>query len=369
MTRPASAQTQLQAAQAHIQHIIVIMQENRSFDHYFGAFPGAEGIKFDVNGVPLMCYPLSGGGCLRPYHDRHNTNGAADHTAKASITDVDKNAMDGFLIEQQKALNKCQTSPNLWCPGQKRYDAVGYHTADEIPNYWAYAQHFVLQDHLHEPVASWSLPAHLYAISAWSAKCTDSEDPWSCTGDLTVQEDAVSAHNFAWSDVTDLLDRFGVPWKYYLTDGNVPDCDNDEVDCPPQHLGPTVFSKWNPLPGFQEIQDKDTAAPGYLAAHNPPIAQFYADLAAGNLPAVSWLVPSETVSEHPASDITVGMQYVTAIINAVMQNPVWQNTVIFLAWDDWGASSTMSSRRSLTSPTAPASVTAFACRASSSAPG
>ena len=65
--RPASAQTQLQAAQAHIQHVIVIIQENRSFDHYFGTFPGAEGIKFDISGVPLMCYPLSsGGGCKRP---------------------------------------------------------------------------------------------------------------------------------------------------------------------------------------------------------------------------------------------------------------------------------------------------------------
>ncbi len=69
MPRPASAQTQLQAAQAHIQHVIVIMQENRSFDHYFGTFPGAEGIKFEANGVPLACYPLQGGGCKRPFHD------------------------------------------------------------------------------------------------------------------------------------------------------------------------------------------------------------------------------------------------------------------------------------------------------------
>ena len=74
MPRPASAQTQLQAAQSHIQHVIVIMQENRSFDHYFGTFPGAEGIKFDANGVPLTCYPLKGGGCEaavpRPPHDQ-----------------------------------------------------------------------------------------------------------------------------------------------------------------------------------------------------------------------------------------------------------------------------------------------------------
>ncbi len=71
-------------------------------------------------------------------------------------------------------------------PASRRSDAVGYHTADEIPNYWTYAQQFVLQDHLFEPVASYSLPSHLYMTSAWSANCTDNEDPWSCTTDIDV---------------------------------------------------------------------------------------------------------------------------------------------------------------------------------------
>ena len=337
MTGSASAQTQLAQAKAHINHVIVIMQENRSFDHYFGTFPGAEGIKFDANGVPLMCYPLSktGGDCVRPYHDRHNINAGANHHSGSSATDIGKNTMDGFLIVQQRDVGTCQKSPTL-CPGQTRHDSVGYHTANEIPNYWAYAQHFVLQDHLFEPVATWSLPSHLYATSAWSATCTDNHDPWSCTDDLEVQKPAITAHNFAWSDVTDLLDRAGISWKYYLSQGNAPDCDEGEAGCPPETIGPTVVSEWNPLPGFQEIQDKNTATPGYLAGHIPPFDQFYADLNAGALPAVSWIIPNQDWSEHPTGDVTEGMQYVTALINTVMQNPVWQNTVIFLAWDDWG---------------------------------
>jgi phospholipase C len=256
-----------------------------------------------------------------------------------SITDIDKNAMDGFLYAQQKnAKATCQRKASPICAtgGFQRHDAVGYHTADEIPNYWAYARQFVLQDHLHEPVASYSLPSHLYMTSAWSASCTDNEDPFSCTGNILPEGSAVAAHNFAWSDVTDLLDRAGISWKYYLAEGQVADCENGEIDCPPQDLRSTAGTFQNPLPGFQEIQDKNAAAPGYLAAHNPPLEQFYADLSGGNLPAVSWIVPTKTVSEHPPSDITEGMQYVTALVNALMQNPVWQNTVIFLAWDDWG---------------------------------
>ena len=114
------------------------------------------------------------------------------------------------------------------------------------------------------------------------------------------------------------------------------DCDNGEVDCPPEVLQTAVGSLQNPLPGFKEIEDKDDAAPGYLAGHNPPIEQFYADLSAGNLPAVSWIVATAGASEHPPSLCTDGMEYVTAVINAVMQSSVWSSTVVFLAWDDWG---------------------------------
>ena len=156
MIGPASALTQLQLAQAHIQHVIVIMQENRSFDHYFGTFPGAEGIKFDANGRPLMCYPLNGGGCVRPFHDRHNINGGGGHSYVASISDIRNNAMNGFLIVQENGIYKCIHSSEP-IPGMLRHDAVGYHTAAEIPNYWTYAQHFVLQDHLFEAVASDSM--------------------------------------------------------------------------------------------------------------------------------------------------------------------------------------------------------------------
>ena len=91
---------------------------------------------------------------------------------------------------------------------------MGYHDAREIPNYWAYARNFVLQDHMFEPNASWSLPAHLFMVSEWSARCTTRGDPMSCVNAL--QNPALppdfgapgrqrTPPDYAWTDLTYLL--------------------------------------------------------------------------------------------------------------------------------------------------------------------
>src|SRR6516164_3606026 len=130
-----------------IKHVIIVMQENRSFDSYFGTYPGADGIPMR-NGVPTVCVPDPAGGCTRPYHDTADVNGGGPHGTSNAVPDV-----------------------------------KGYHTGAEIPNYWAYAQNFVLQDHMFEPVKSWSLPEHLYMVSAWSAKCRN-RSPMSCVNNI-----------------------------------------------------------------------------------------------------------------------------------------------------------------------------------------
>jgi phospholipase C len=222
MSRPAWAQTQLQLARAHIQHVIVIIQENRSFDHYFGTYPGANGIPVDASGNPTTCYPQVPGECLYPFHDRHNQNGASNHAAPDSITDIGTTQagtwpMKGFLIDQQHTCaNLCQAYPAPWCAAAKRNDAIGYHDRSELFNYWAYADHFMLQDAMFAPAASWSGPAHLYDVSAWSATCTDPEDPLSCTGTIHVSPVFMTNAHFAWSQLADVMDRTGVSWKYYM---------------------------------------------------------------------------------------------------------------------------------------------------------
>jgi hypothetical protein len=91
---------------------------------------------------------------------------------------------------------------------------------------------------------------------------------------------------------------------------------------------------WNPPRLFTYVANQ--GAP-YLASHNPLADQFWLDVKNGTLPQVSWIIPNNYVSEHPwGNGITIGMEWVTSIVNAVMQSPYWNNTVIFVVWDDWG---------------------------------
>jgi phospholipase C len=157
-----------------IKHVIIIMQENRSFDSYFGTYPGADGLRIN-KGVATACVPNPAGGCDRPYHDTADVNGGGPHGFGNAVADVDHGKMDGFL-RQRKAVTDpaCITGTP---------DVMGYHTAAEIPNYWKYAQDFALDDHMFEPVKSWSLPDHLYMVSAWSARCKN-RSPMSCVNDI-----------------------------------------------------------------------------------------------------------------------------------------------------------------------------------------
>ena len=159
-----------------IKHVIVIEQENRSLDSYFGTYPGADGIPMK-NGVPTVCVPMTSGGCQMPYHDTADVNGGGPHGEANARRDVNGGAMNGFIASATHGKKGCganvSTVDNPACSNSATPDVMGYHTAAEIPNYWTYAKDFALDDHMFEPVASWSLPDHLYLVSGWSAKCSN----------------------------------------------------------------------------------------------------------------------------------------------------------------------------------------------------
>jgi len=123
-----------------IQHVIIIMQENRSFDSYFGVYPGADGIPMS-GGVPTVCVPdpLTGQ-CVAPFVDHQDQNPGAPHKAADSVTDIDGGKMDGFIADAEAG--RC--APGHKCTADQ---VMGYHVQSDIPNYWAYAQHFVLDEH------------------------------------------------------------------------------------------------------------------------------------------------------------------------------------------------------------------------------
>ncbi len=214
-------------------------------------------------------------------------------------------------------------------------DVMGWHDAREIPNYWAYAQNFVLQDRMFEPNSSWSLPSHLFMVSEWSATCSVPGDPMSCVNALDgppggVQVADLGKNDYAWTDLTYLLFKANVSWAYYLSNGTEPDCADDAMLCKTRPQNQNVPGIWNPLPGFDTVKQD-----GQLG-NIQTVDKFFSAVADGTLPAVSWIVPEGKVSEHPPSAISTGQSYVTALINAVMQGPDWKTTAIFLAWDDWG---------------------------------
>ncbi len=314
-----------------IQHIIIIMQENRSFDSYFGTYPGADGLP------PNVCVPdPRAKTCVKPYHDTADLNHGGPHAQKSALADIDGGKMDGFIAQAEggKIKGCIQDPTNPACTGaagkSNTTDVMGYHTAAEIPNYWSYAQHYVLQDHMFEPNASWSLPSHLFMVSAWSAKCMTS-DPMSCVDAPNGPSGLnVTGNDYAWTDLTYLLYKHHISWAYYLSDGSQPDCANDQELCADTPQKVKVPGIWNPLPEFDTVKQD-----GQLG-NIQEVSRYFAAAKAGTLPAVSWIVPDGKVSEHPPALVSVGQAYVTSLINAAMQSPDWNSTAIFLSWDDWG---------------------------------
>ncbi len=324
-----------------IKHVIVIMQENRSFDSYFGTYPGADGIPMS-HGKPTVCVPNARTRtCLAPYVDHADRNVGGPHGVLAAEGDIHGGKMDGFVYELQHAHFGCVTPTDPACSlaafnGEFGGDVMGYHTQSDIPNYWTYAHDFVLQDHMFEPNASWSLPAHLFEVSEWSAVCTQPDDPDSCTNALEspaaprVVHGRVVSPDYAWTDLTYLLHRYGVTWGYYVMAGTQPDCPSGAISCTAIEQDAHTPGIWNPLPYFDTVRDD------HQLGNIRPNQDFFSALRHNTLPAVSWVVPSGTVSEHPPARISAGVAYVTRMINAVMRSPEWDSTAIFLAWDDWG---------------------------------
>jgi phospholipase C len=188
------------------------------------------------------------------------------HGEDDATTDVNKGKMNGFIKATVEAKGTCLSNLDPACnPAiQKAYgglpDVMGYHRAAEIPNYWTYAQQFVLDDHDFEPVRSWSLPDHLYLVSGWSAQCKTKKAS-SCQNEIAGPEgvaefdDAVSKElatgvtdiNLAWTDLTWLLFKNHVSWGYYVQTGEQPDCDNASAEiCKPVPQSFKTPGIWNP---------------------------------------------------------------------------------------------------------------------------
>jgi phospholipase C len=215
---------------------------------------------------------------------------------------------------------------------------MGYHDARQIPNYWAYAENFVLQDRMFAPNASWSLPAHLYMVSEWSAACSRRNVAMSCKNALQRADYTLDARpptsnyriTYAWTDITYLLFKHQVSWGYYVAPGSQPDCVGGAMACKLPAVSAQTPEIWNPLLLFTTVHEDNQL--GNIQS----VDSFRAAAKTGTLPSVAWVVPDFAHSEHGPATVSAGQAWVTGLIDAVMQGPDWSSTAIFLAWDDWG---------------------------------
>ncbi len=313
---PAKTTAKMPPGLEKIEHFVFIMQENRSFDSYFGTYPGADGIPANI----ALLDPWDGS-LVKPYHDTNDVNFDGPHGWDNAHNDIDNGKMDGFLKEAYKRYSQGELISRI--AGQDPREVMGYHDYHEIPNYWNYADLYVLQDRLFESIASYSLPAHLYKLAAQSGGYTGYNQP------LPTE--------FDFPEITELLTSSSITWNYFTTTGNTTDANGQTIGTPKEQEDEAdKYTYWNPLPAFPKVQN-DPAQRSRLV----DTSVFYADAAAGTLPQVSWIQPyfGSPVSEHPAMGggrVTAGMAYVTGLVNAVMKSPEWNSTAIFIAWDDWG---------------------------------
>ena len=295
----AQASRRRPASLNSIQHFVFLVKENRSFDHYFGTYPGANG---------ATTGKISTGQVIPLAHMPDAFPRDFCHDWDCTLNDVDGGRMDKFDVTTGSPLFACNVNGDYLCFTQA--------TQADIPNYFAYAGAFTLADNMFSSMHGTSYPNHMYTVAAQSAGITGQPtSALGCDSNPGAKISVLDSENhlttpfpcFELQTVVDSLAAASVTWKFYAP----------------------FNSPFNPLDAVNHVRYSD------LWSNVVPDTQFVLDAAAGNLPAVSWLVTSGPLSEHPGWSACEGENWTVQQINAIMQGPDWDTTAIFLAWDDF----------------------------------
>src|SRR5580700_6003648 len=286
-----------------IKHVVILCQENRSCDHYFGAFASSFGSGKDTAlgfNPSALTYDNSTGQGYHPYHLTEFCNHDPDHSWEGSHTKWNSGAMNGWVIDESGATI-----------------AIGYFEASDHIYHVQLAQAFTIADHNFCAQIGPTLPNRLYlwtGTSGW-----DFLTPTSTSDSLPYNNPSLTAVPpiLSWETMPDVLEAVGLPWKCYsVADGSVP----------------SVIGAFNPLIFFSQFLDN----PKRLATATTDFSGFIADLAAGTLPAVSWIVTEATVSEHPPAPPDMGQLLAARVVEQLMASSAWESTALFLTYDEGG---------------------------------
>jgi phospholipase C len=288
-----------------IKHVVFVIKENRTFDHLFGTFPGANGVSTGMAfGQPRTLTRGTDG----------RVPGDLPHCYTCALAAWDQGEMDGFL----------QGDHAPWAYTQLH--------KDQLPNYWHWARQNVLFDNFFASAQGPSFPNHLYSIAATSGGAHDNPRrvPSLTHGSNTFGCDApplqtVEVYDsegrmkkvppcFDFLTEGDLLNRAGIPWAYYAAS---------------EEQKGYIWSAYSAIRRYRMHEDR-------WQRHMFSVDEVVKDIRGGLLPPVTWITPRFELSEHPEYNFCHGENWSTKVIDAIMRSPMWDSTAIFLTWDDYG---------------------------------
>ena len=332
-----------------IKHFITLMQENHSFDNYFGTYPGANGIpkglcmpvdpraEFQMGGRKWHYgdrakferfldtigrtygyedwasgnsddaarvfgdarYGEARGGCVEPFRIGNNPVQDLGHSQRVFTHQYARGRMDGFVYSIQRDIGRIDRN------------VMGYYDDRDIPYYWNLADEYVLFDRFFTSSSGGSVRNHMYWVSGAPGNEESDTIPVGGFGDIPT--------------IFDRLEEKGISWKFYVQ--NYDPGINFRTPGTGDRGSQLV---WVPLLNYARFVDDPN-----LSRHIVDMDEYYRDLDNGTLPAVSYLVPSGS-SEHPPGSIKAGERFVRTLHTALMRSSAWSSSAFSWTYDDWG---------------------------------
>ena len=326
-----------------IKHVVIVVQENRSFDDLFALFPGANGATRGKRKVKQGTAYVDKWTPLKAHSLVMPTD--IQHCHKAFLTSYDGGAMDGFNLVDKGV---CPTGS-----GPVGTLAYQYVKESEIQPYWDIASQWVLADAMFQTQGSGSFTAHQDLIRGDTAIDSDHSlidnptgMPWGCdaspntvtsliTAQGQVQKNAgpfpcsnkFPGSGASYTTLRDVLDAQGVSWKYYSPCFSARKCSGSSgcTDC-----AGGLLNAFDVIAAVRYGSE-------WASNVSIPETNIFNDISGGTLPAVSWVIPEDANSDHPGDGkVDNGPAWVASVVNAVGESSYWNSTVVIVVWDDWG---------------------------------
>lgn len=307
---------QRSSSSAYIKHIVILIQENRSFDDFFATFPGADGAT-----QGLM--KTRSGDVYVPLTEAGLNSDSLGHSHLAFNKEFDHGKMDGFA-EIQRDLGHGVIVP----AGTYTYRYVN---PKHIVPYWDIAKKYVLADHMFSTQSSASFTAHQDFIAGGTPIGSDGDNvidfpvptSWGCNATPGTVTNLITPEGheelgagpfpcFHYKTVRDLLDAAGVSWLYFTNKNS--------------------SGLWNAFDAVSAVYN----GPEWKTNIVIPETQIFDYVDDNELPAVSWVIPDTLTSDHPAQLEDQGPEWVASVVNAIGESPYWDSTVVVVVWDEWG---------------------------------